>query len=553
MFERGGVDFSALASAAPGPELAAVLAGIDLAAINGHVRVLVLRAWERQSSWVSAAMYEAMAFVARSPACEPGSPPGLDRCFGEFASAEVGAALGLSPGSADRELSFAYELTERLAGTRAALAAGSINLGKARAIAEETCCLSPELARVAEEWILAADAGSGMGLSRAQLVRRLRRKVLELDPDGAQERRREAQQGRRIWFGADPDGTGSITGQDLPMAGTAAARVFVKTLARRIKSEGDVRTLAQIEADVFLDLLRGRNPTANPATANPFTTADPAATANPATTADPAAGPDPGTTADQTSRTDPAPRPNSDCDPDRDPDPDCDPDRDPDPASSSAPGSASGTGADDEVIGDVDAWDVPGDGGACVETGDEHLVAKVELVADLETWLRLGEKAGELTGLGAITPAVIDDIKNAAAGGFEYCRTITLDGKVVYHQASSRRYKPTATQRRLIQAMHRACSQPGCSRPATLCDLDHTVEHRLGGPSCACNLAPLCRRHHRAKHEAGWWWTQNRPGELTAQSPLGHTYAIRPEPPPGTDPPGTDPPGADAEPAMTPF
>ncbi|MEQ7004839.1 DUF222 domain-containing protein [Actinopolymorpha sp. B17G11] len=471
MFDHGGVDFSVLASAAPGPELAAVLARVDMASANGHVRVVVMAAWERQVSWSNAQLYGAMAYVARSPACEPDSPPGLNASFGEFASAEVGAALCLSPGSADRELSFAYELTERLPATRAALAAGTVNLGKARAIVEETCCLAPELAREAEEFILAADAGSGMGLTRAQVVRRLRRKVLELDPDGAEQRRKEAQQGRRVGFGANPDGTGSITGQDLPLAGTAAAKVFIKTHARRIKRAGDVRTLAQIEADVFLDLLRGRGPTTNP---------------------DPAPG-------------------------------------NPDPAADPASDRAFG----DVSVDDVGAWDAPGDGGACVETGDEQLVAKVELVADLETWLRLAEKAGELAGLGAISPAVIDDIKNAAAGGFEYCRTVTLDGKVVYHQASSRRYKPTTTQRRLIQATDRTCSQPGCSRPAIACDLDHTIEHRLGGPSCACNLAPLCRRHHRAKHEAGWWWTQNQPGHLTTQSPLGHTYTVRPEPPPG--------------------
>ncbi|MGH3489738.1 MAG: hypothetical protein ACRDP8_17750 [Actinopolymorphaceae bacterium] len=53
MFDHGGVDFSVLASAAPGAELAAVLSRIDLAAVNGHVRVLVMAAWERQSSWVS--------------------------------------------------------------------------------------------------------------------------------------------------------------------------------------------------------------------------------------------------------------------------------------------------------------------------------------------------------------------------------------------------------------------------------------------------------------------------------------------------------------------
>ncbi|MEQ4206984.1 DUF222 domain-containing protein [Actinopolymorpha sp. B9G3] len=517
MFDHGGVDFSVLASAAPGPELAAVLARVDMASVNGHVRVVVMAAWERQVSWSNAQLHEAMAYVARSPACEPDSPPELVKSFGEFASAEVGAALCLSPGSADRELSFAYELTERLPATRAALAAGTVNLGKARAIVEETCCLAPELAREAEEFILAADAGSGMGLTRAQLVRRLRRKVLELDPEGAEERRREAQQGRRVGFGANPDGTGSITGQDLPLAGTAAARVFIKTHARRIKRAGDVRTLAQIEADVFLDLLRGRGPTTNP---------DPApANREPAT----AAAPGPASAGDRGPATDKA---DSGWSPaDRDPaSANAGPaPGNPDPAADPASDRAFG----DVGVGDVDAWDAPGDGGACVEIGDEQLVAKVELVADLETWLRLGEKAGELAGLGAITPAVIDDIKTAAAGGFEYCRTVTLDGKVVYHQASSRRYKPTTTQRRLIQATHRTCSQPGCSRPATACDLDHTIEHRLDGPSCLCNMAPLCRRHHRAKHEAGWWWTQNQPGHLTTQSPLGHTYTVRPEPPPG--------------------
>ncbi|MEQ7124754.1 DUF222 domain-containing protein [Actinopolymorpha sp. B11F2] len=130
MFDCGGVEFSVLASAAPGPELAAVLAGIDMAAINGHARVVVMAAWERQVSWSNAQLYGAMAYVARSPACEPDSPPELLETFGEFASAEVGAALRMSPGSADRELSFAYELTERLPGTRAALAEGTINLGK---------------------------------------------------------------------------------------------------------------------------------------------------------------------------------------------------------------------------------------------------------------------------------------------------------------------------------------------------------------------------------------------------------------------------------------
>jgi hypothetical protein len=480
MFDQNAVDVTALAQATPGPALAAQLAAIDLTAVNGHARVVVMAAWERQVSWSAARMYEAMTFVARSPECTPDSPPEVNQSFGEFASAEVGAALGMSPGSADLELSFAYELSERLPQTRAALLAGRISLGKAQAIAGETSCLRPELAAEAEEFILAADAAKEIGLTRAQLVRRLRRKVLELDPAGAEQRRREAHQGRRLRFGSGVDGTGSIYGLDLPLTGTAAAQAFVKAAAKRLERAGDGRTMAQIEADVFLDLLRGR----------PTSPASSGATDTDADTAAPSGsdGVDDGLDA----------RPVVD------------------------PDAPSAEGADAERAGAEDG---------VVEGGDERLVAKVELVADLETWLGLAARAGQLRGLGAISPEVIAEIQNAAAGGFEYCRTVTVGGKVVHHQGSSRRYKPTAAQRRLIQAMRRTCSQPGCSRPAAQCDLDHTVEHRRGGPSCACNLAPLCRRHHRAKHEGRWFWTQNQPGHLTTQSPLGHRYTVEFEPP----------------------
>ncbi|GEP34523.1 hypothetical protein NSZ01_22910 [Nocardioides szechwanensis] len=37
------------------------------------------------------------------------------------------------------------------------------------------------------------------------------------------------------------------------------------------------------------------------------------------------------------------------------------------------------------------------------------------------------------------------------------------------------------------------CVFPWCSRPAARCDIDHVVPHNRGGPTCSCNLAPLCR------------------------------------------------------------
>jgi hypothetical protein len=49
-----------------------------------------------------------------------------------------------------------------------------------------------------------------------------------------------------------------------------------------------------------------------------------------------------------------------------------------------------------------------------------------------------------------------------------------------------------------------ACASPWCSRPATRCDKDHVVAHSDGGATCDCNLAPLCRRHHRLKNTGRW-------------------------------------------------
>ncbi|MPV51098.1 hypothetical protein GCG21_14010 [Pseudactinotalea sp. HY160] len=59
----------------------------------------------------------------------------------------------------------------------------------------------------------------------------------------------------------------------------------------------------------------------------------------------------------------------------------------------------------------------------------------------------------------------------------------------------------------------RTCVFPNCARPARACDADHIDSWKtdaqgdpVGGPTCTCNLASLCRRHHR-------WKTHNHPGQ----------------------------------------
>src|SRR4051794_3801505 len=50
----------------------------------------------------------------------------------------------------------------------------------------------------------------------------------------------------------------------------------------------------------------------------------------------------------------------------------------------------------------------------------------------------------------------------------------------------------------LVRAAEGMCVFPGCSTPARRCDLDHRRPFPVG-PTCSCNLQPLCRGHHRLK------------------------------------------------------
>ena len=71
------------------------------------------------------------------------------------------------------------------------------------------------------------------------------------------------------------------------------------------------------------------------------------------------------------------------------------------------------------------------------------------------------------------------------------------------------------------------CVFPFCTRPARGCrpdehdaDRDHITPYGPDGPTCTCNLAPLCRRHHRLKTHGGWRYVPLERGSYLWTSPL---------------------------------
>jgi hypothetical protein len=89
------------------------------------------------------------------------------------------------------------------------------------------------------------------------------------------------------------------------------------------------------------------------------------------------------------------------------------------------------------------------------------------------------------------------------------------------------RHDPPEWMRDLVTARDPWCVYPGCRREAVACDLDHIdpyVPVDEGGPPGQTrpgNLAPLCRRHHRAKTRGGHLYLRRPDGSYRWTLPSG--------------------------------
>jgi len=68
------------------------------------------------------------------------------------------------------------------------------------------------------------------------------------------------------------------------------------------------------------------------------------------------------------------------------------------------------------------------------------------------------------------------------------------------------------------------CVFPWCTRPARGCDHDHVIPHDQGGSTCSCNIAPLCRHHHRLKTLTAWRYKMPEPAVYVWTSPHGYVF-----------------------------
>jgi hypothetical protein len=238
-----------LALMAPGLELAAALDRVDVSAVSGFDVVEVVKARYRQLAFEHARFVEA---VVESGARSDGGF-GRGSCAGEFAADEVRAALVLTRRAAESVYWGGKDLIERLPAVHAALGCGELDVPRAHVFRDWTVNLSVEQARTVCALLL-SEAGL---LTTGQLIERIRKLAVAIDPEWTNRRYEESVVGRKVVAYTNPDGTATVEAQHLPVDRAAATAAHLNRLARAARRAGDGRSMDQLRADLFSALTDG--------------------------------------------------------------------------------------------------------------------------------------------------------------------------------------------------------------------------------------------------------------------------------------------------------
>jgi hypothetical protein len=247
-----------------GAELAAALAGVDVASLDADAALGYALAAARLAGWVAAAEGAGLAHLKQTyPAFEPvvgGDVHRLDT--DRLVIHEVRAAYGCSQVAASAKISFA-EFLRDIPAVAAALATGVIRLEHARLLDRETVALAGNRGLRTEvvEELLAAHSQclqtTGSGWTVRQWAWRTGRAVLEADASRAEQAAADTRAERRVWHSTDTAHAHGVFGVAGPVEQTAACHAAVDELARRWQAEGRAGTLDQLRFDAAVCLLTG--------------------------------------------------------------------------------------------------------------------------------------------------------------------------------------------------------------------------------------------------------------------------------------------------------
>jgi len=243
-----------------GPGLAAWLALGRAQDLEDGALAGVAASFRRLGSWAAAGELAAVAQIAsrsartgRRASVDAGGRP--DRVTAD-AAGQISLALAMSHDGAAAWADLGVTLGWRLRATGAALAAGEIDLARARMIARVTGPLSDEAAQQVEAAVLGRAGWQTLG----QLHAALRAAVIKADPEGAERRRREAERNAQVVLYPEDEGTATLAGYALPGVQASAAMARITALAKAMQAAGNGGRIDLVRAQVFLGLLLGTLP-----------------------------------------------------------------------------------------------------------------------------------------------------------------------------------------------------------------------------------------------------------------------------------------------------
>jgi hypothetical protein len=480
-----GLDRVGGSAAMAGPHGAAYPAGpagVDVVERKSELRLERLALWSRLEAQVAAGKaLDAAEFAEFQEAMTPPEASASERAFVEMSTtAEVAGVLTLSSGAAAAFISQARTVCS-MPPVFHALASGAVSWRHAVIVADETECLSPDGAAALVAHFFDPDAPHrARGSAPGDLVpSRFRGKVRSW----RERTYPDSLQARHAACVADrrmeyrPDADG-MASITLILPGDTACAIWNKTtaIARGLQGPDEARTLSQLRPDVAAALLLG----AGNGTAAPGRRDD---------------GQEPGNTA-------------------------------------GAHGAGiQGTGTHGTGIQGTDPYAVD---------LSKIPAPRADVLVTIPIFTLLGstDEPADLDGYGPIPAAMAR--KLVANGANSFYRVLVDPRNGAPLEIGRTSYRLTEAMKRWIRMRDGHCTFPGCTNPSTGNDTDHLTAWHHHGTTDVSNLAQLCPKHHRLKHNSSWTPTPATTTEPPGwTSPTGRHYpAHQPDPQPPHWPPG---------------
>ncbi len=536
-------------------ELGVAPSAADLLSLTDDEAVSVMRVAQRQKNAADAVRLAAIAEVAVRQG-DADLPVRRMAVPDRWAADEVRAGLALSLHSANDLVDFAWIVTHRLPALHTAMARGDLDEGRARVLARWTKDLSDEhAALVVEDVLPRCSIDCPNPYTAEALAERCKKLGIALDPDWALRMFTEALKRRRVIGWRNEDGTADLAAQHQDPTRVAGGLGRIKRLAAAARRAGDHRPLDHLRSELALGMLDGTYASPNDdeilrllATTRSAEVPEPQAEA---------AG-NAHTAVHITVKL------STLLDLDRH------------PADLAGWGPVHAEHARDLVqkltsgqwrFAILDAEGRPIRSGLTSarprgwarrksdDAGVVDLLVSAELLASLtEGPLQHGNLV-EPAAVFAWLP-VIEDIARRADGSALGNSGAGPSGGP--DPSDARRRFPRAGLRRELQLAMRTCVGVGCRHPSTQSEMDHTLDHALGGDTVRENLGPACDHDHDLKSKGGWRLKRLDDHTFRWTSRLGRTYVRKvaplvedlPSPGPAPSPSGPDVPDryVDADP-----